>query len=90
MGIAIPHGKSETVVKPSLAFAKVTSGVDWDSLDGESAKLVFMIAVPQDSYGDIHLKILQRLSRKLMNDGFRQQLLAAVTKAEIKNLLEQI
>lgn len=90
MGIAIPHGKSASVVKPTLAFARSQAGIDWHSLDGEAAKLIFMIAVPENSRGDMHLKILQRLSRKLMDDDFRQALLEASDKKAINQLLSEI
>lgn len=90
MGIAIPHGKSASVVKPTLAFARSQAGINWHSLDGEAAKLIFMIAVPENSRGDMHLKILQRLSRKLMDDDFRQALLEAPDKQTINQLLSEM
>src|SRR5699024_9560386 len=49
MGIAIPHGKSKTVKKPAVAFGIKKNGVDWQSLDGSKAQLIFMIAVPEES-----------------------------------------
>jgi fructose PTS system EIIBC or EIIC component len=90
MNIAIPHGKSDAVKKPRVVFGIKKDGVDWKSLDGTDAKLIFMIAVPKESVGDAHLKILQMLSRKLMDDDFRKQLLAVNTKEEAHTLLETI
>lgn len=90
MGIAIPHGKSKYVKKPTVAFARSKTGVDWNSLDGEKAHLIFMIAVPEDSKGDAHLKILQRLSRKLMDDDFRKALLTAPNKPAVNKLLSEM
>ncbi|MCP3741984.1 fructose-specific PTS transporter subunit EIIC [Rossellomorea sp. BNER] len=90
MNIAIPHGKSDAVKKPRVVFGIKKDGVDWKSLDGTDAKLIFMIAVPKESVGDAHLKILQMLSRKLMDDDFRKQLLAVNTKEEAHALLETI
>lgn len=90
MGIAIPHGKSAYVTKPTLAFARSQQGIDWQSLDGEPAHLIFMIAVPENSQGDMHLKILQRLSRKLMDDDFRQALMEAPNKAAVNQLLSEM
>ncbi|WP_273124076.1 PTS fructose transporter subunit IIABC [Bacillus weihaiensis] len=90
MNIAIPHGKSNSVKKPSVVFGIKQSGVDWKSLDGTEAKLIFMIAVPQESEGNEHLKILQMLSRKLMDDRYREQLLAVQTKEEAYKLLSEI
>lgn len=88
-GIAIPHGKSNAVQTPSVAFALKKEGVDWMSLDGEPSQLIFMIAVPEESNNE-HLKILQMLSRKLMDDEFREELIAANTKEDVLRLLENI
>ncbi|WP_179033322.1 PTS fructose transporter subunit IIABC [Paenibacillus kribbensis] len=90
MNIAIPHGKSEAVLKPSVVFGIKRSGIDWESLDGSEAKLIFMIAVPRNSKDNTHLKVLQMLSRKLMDDHFREALLAVTTKEEAYQLLDQV
>lgn len=90
INIAIPHGKSAAVRKPSVAFGIKQSGIDWKSLDGTEAKLIFMIAVPKGNEGNEHLKILQMLSRKLMDDSFRERLLSVQTKAEAYKLLDEI
>ncbi|GED04044.1 PTS fructose transporter subunit IIABC [Bacillus atrophaeus] len=90
MNIAIPHGKSDAVKKPSVAFGIKRSGIDWNSLDGSEAKLIFMIAVPKDSGGNQHLKLLQMLSRKLMDDSYRERLLSVQTKEEAYQLLDEI
>ncbi|MCG8397463.1 PTS fructose transporter subunit IIABC [Bacillus atrophaeus] len=90
MNIAIPHGKSDAVKKPSVAFGIKRSGIDWNSLDGSEAKLIFMIAVPKDSGGNQHLKLLQMLSRKLMDDSYREKLLSVQTKEEAYTLLDEI
>ncbi|WP_371018548.1 fructose-specific PTS transporter subunit EIIC [Pseudalkalibacillus sp. JSM 102089] len=90
MNIAIPHGKSSAVRKPSVVFGLKQEGIDWNSLDGTEARLIFMIAVPKESEGDAHLKILQMLSRQLMDDQFREKLLTVQTTKEAYQLLEQI
>ena len=73
-----------------MAFARSQSGVDWHSLDGKLAHMTFMIAVPENSQGDMHLKILQRLSRKLMDDDFRQALMEAPDKTTVHQLLSEM
>lgn len=88
--VAIPHGKSATVRRPAVAFGLHKEGVDWNSLDGTPAKIIFMIAVPEESAGDAHLKILQMLSRKLMDDNFRKQLLNVQSTEEAYRLLDEI
>ncbi len=88
--IAIPHGKSNAVKRPAVVFGLKQAGVDWNSIDGTDAKIIFMIAVPEESAGDAHLKILQMLSRKLMDDTFRNKLLAVQTTEEAYQLLDTI
>lgn len=88
-GIAIPHGKSEAVKKSSIAIGKKKSGLDWQSLDGDLVKIVFMIAVPKERAGDEHLQILQQLSRKLLRNDFRDKLRKAETAEEIVQIMKK-
>jgi fructose PTS system EIIBC or EIIC component len=90
MNIAIPHGKSDAVKQPSVVFGIKKDGVDWNSLDGSDAKLIFMIAVPKESEGNEHLKILQLLSRQLMDEEYREKLLNVQSREEAYTLLEEI
>lgn len=86
-GVAIPHGKTNAVKEPFLTFAKVNQ-VDWNALDGEPVDLVFMIGVPEESAGSLHLKILAGISRKLMKEDFREGLRASKTPDAIIELLK--
>ncbi len=70
--VAIPHGKTDTVKKPTVAFARLKSEVKWS--DEENARYIFLIAVPETEAGDMHLHILAQLSRKIMREEFRDQL----------------
>ncbi len=90
MNIAVPHGKSSAVLKPRVVFGMKPEGVDWDSADGTPVKLIFMLAVPAENKGNEHLKILQMLSRKLMDDSFREHLLNVKTKQAAYELLDEI
>lgn len=81
--VAIPHGKTDAVNRPVIAFAKAPDGIEWDSLDGDPAKLIFMIGVPEAAEGDEHLRILALLSRRLIDDDFRNRLKAAITVEDV-------
>ena len=67
MGIVIPHSKSAGANSPMPAFVRITDGIDWNSLDGAPANLIFLISVPEADAGTEHLKILAALSRALVN-----------------------
>ncbi|MGP3772524.1 fructose-specific PTS transporter subunit EIIC [Streptomyces sp. SDT5-1] len=88
--IAIPHAKTDAVTAPVVAFARSSEGIEWGSLDGTKAKLVFMIAVPEAAAGDEHLRILALLSRKLMDTDFRARLQAAPDEAAILEVLAEV
>ncbi|MFC5027631.1 fructose-specific PTS transporter subunit EIIC [Streptomyces sp. DSM 41987] len=88
--IAIPHAKTDAVTSPLVGFARSADGIDWGSLDGTKAKLVFMISVPEAAAGDEHLRILAQLSRKLMDSGFRDRLQKAQDRDAILQVLAEI
>jgi PTS system nitrogen regulatory IIA component len=81
-GIAIPHGKSDLVKKPSVVFGKSKKGVDYNSMDGKPAYIFFLIAVPENS-DDLHLKVLAELSRSLMHEEVRKMLEKASTPEDV-------
>lgn len=82
MGIAIPHGKSSAVTKPSIVFGKSKKGIDFEALDEQPSYIIFLIAVPENSAND-HLKALSQLSRRLMNQEVREQLMKAESTEEV-------
>jgi PTS system fructose-specific IIC component len=88
--IAIPHAKTDAVTEPVVGFARSGQGVEWGSLDGTKARLVFMIAVPEAAAGDEHLRVLALLSRKLMDAGFRERLLAASDESALLGVLREV
>ncbi|MGW6567364.1 fructose-specific PTS transporter subunit EIIC [Streptomyces sp. NPDC054975] len=88
--IAIPHAKTDAVTAPVVGFARSAEGVEWGSLDGTKARLIFMITVPEAAAGDEHLRILAMLSRKLMDPGFRERLLAAADEADVLRVLGEV
>ena len=87
-GIAIPHGKTKAVKQASLAAAICKNGVDYESLDGEPAKLFFMIAVPDNS-DNLHLEVLARLSTILMDEKFRTSLINCSDKDQFLKLIDK-
>lgn len=88
MGVAIPHGKSSLVKKPSLVFGKSKDGIDYNSMDGKPAHLFFLIAAPENS-DDLHLKILAKLSRSLMHEEVRDELNKAETYEDVVNAFKK-
>ncbi len=89
-GVGIPHGKTDAVKEPTLAFAKTKELVKWGDEEEDLVNLIFMIAVPESAASDEHLKILATLSRKLINDDFRNSLLNTDDRVELNNILQGV
>lgn len=87
MGIAIPHCKSDAVTKAGLAAMVVKDGVDFESLDGTPAKIIFLIAAPNTD-DNVHLQVLSKLSVMLMDEQFTNSLINAGSVDEFLNIID--
>ena len=86
-GVAIPHAKTAAVARPGLSAITAPAGVDYEALDGNPTNLLFMIAAPED--GNLHLEVLSRLMTLLMDESFRNELLAAKTADEFLAVIDR-
>ena len=86
-GIATPHAKSAGVKKAALAAMTVPAGIDFESLDGNPARLFFMIAAPEGA-ADAHIELLQQLSTMIMDNDFKEALIAARSKEEFLKIID--
>ena len=87
--IGLPHAKSKHIQTPSVVFGRSTQGIDFDSLDGEKAHLFFLICIPYDG-ANLHLKVLAMLSRSLLHESFREELMHATSDQEVLNILQRV
>lgn len=87
MGIAIPHCKSDAVTKAGLAAMVVKDGVDFESLDGTPAKIIFLIAAP-NTEDNVHLQVLSKFSVMLMDEQFTNSLINAGSVDEFLNIID--
>ncbi len=85
-GMALPHCKSPHVVVPSIAVARVAETIRWSD-EEHAVALVILIAIPERSAADAHLKIIAALARRLMHEEYRQTLLSASTREEVVDLV---
>lgn len=91
-GLAIPHGKSDTVLKASFAVATLEKPVsDWESLDPENrVELVILLAIPTAEAGSTHLALLSEFVTRLTDESYKNRLLEASTPSELERRLDQI
>lgn len=86
-GIATPHAKSKGVKAPGLAAMTIPQGIEFESMDGNPARLFFAIAAP-DTGADEHLMILSKLATMIMDPDFKEALIAAKTKQEFLKIID--
>ena len=81
-GIAIPHGKTDTVRELVGAFATITGTVEFDALDNQPVRLAFLLLGPPNATGP-HIKMLSRISRVLNRETVGQQLSQADSPVDV-------
>ncbi len=87
-GVAIPHGKADFVTQLVGAVGVSRTGMNFDSLDGESTHIFFLLVAPQASAGP-HLKALARISRLLKEKHFRESLRQAKDPKALMKVLQE-
>ncbi len=88
-GFGIPHGRTSTILKPTVLFIRSNVPIKWDSLDGKPLQNLFVLLIP-DEQGDEHLKILALIARHLMKKEFRTRIQQANTKTELLDIIKEI
>jgi nitrogen PTS system EIIA component len=88
-GIAIPHGKLDSVQSIIVGFGLSRKGVEYESLDNKPVHIFFLLLTPENSTGG-HLKVLAQISKLLKMEHFRQDLIAAESVDDIYDtIMEQ-
>lgn len=88
--VAIPHGKSSSVIDPFVAFLKAKEPFLWDERNDNLVDLIFLIGVPEEKAGNLHLMVLSEISKKLIDDAFRDELRMAHSNEEAYQKLNEI
>ncbi len=88
MGIAIPHARSNAVKDLVIVFGRSQEGVDFSSLDGKPAHLIFLIAGPENKKSE-YLFALAKLSKLLRKDEVRIELNKAKNEEEVIAIIKK-
>lgn len=86
--LALPHAKSVGVSQPVMAFATLSNPINFDSIDDEPVRIVFLLATPEEMLAE-HLKLLGRITRLAGRDDVRQRLMLSTSAAEIIELFRE-
>lgn len=87
-GFAIPHGKTDAVSDIVAAFGITEHPIDYQSLDHEPVRLLFLL-IGKDSLVGAHIKLLSRISRLMNKEELRNTLLEATSPAQILQILKE-
>ena len=86
--IAIPHGLTDQVNKASVAIAKVKNPVEWERLDDQPVRLIFLLAAPTNELEKTHLQMLAQLASVLAYKEHVDALMECETKEQFFELFE--
>ncbi|MYL45223.1 PTS sugar transporter subunit IIA [Virgibacillus halodenitrificans] len=88
-GFAIPHTQCAGILKPAIVIVRTETGIEWESFDDQPAFFFIALLIPKEEAGSTHLQALSSLSRVLMDDNKRQELLEAQTNEKLAALVEK-
>lgn len=86
-GIALPHARNAIVGlvdRPIIVFGRHPTGVPYGAIDGQPARLFFLLIAPTVTQ---HLAMLAKISRLLRDPKLRQNLLAADSPERARALI---
>lgn len=84
--IAIPHGKSDAVIKTTVAIATLEDEIYWETLDGKGVKVIILFAVQDTDATTTHILLLQKVAILLADDDFLESLKAVSSVDELYQL----
>lgn len=85
-GIALPHGRTDTVSDIVCMLGVHPRGVDFGAPDNQPTHIFVLLLVPA-TVGCNHIHFLANLSRRLMEQSVRLALLGAQTREQALNAI---
>ena len=87
-GIAIPHGKSDSVLHTAVAIGRSDHDLEWRSIDDKPVRLIIMLAIKSVDK-TVHMKLLSNVATSLCQRDVIEQIFISEDKKEIIELFEQ-
>lgn len=89
-GVAIPHGKDDSVGGVVLSIGTSKEGIEFDAIDGELVHLIFLVLADSEN-PRAHVSLLADIARCLLVPGAYRKLCEAPTPEELIRLfMEEI
>jgi len=85
-GVAFPHARVDNLDKLVGLFARSSTGIDFDAIDGEPVNLFFCLFSPKDESTE-HVAALSRIAKIMRNNDWCRFLVKARSVKEIYELL---
>ena len=85
-GIAIPHGKTDSVDELIVAIALKPTGVDFEAMD-EKPSTIFVLTLSPTNRTGPHIQFLAEISKLLGQEKLRTNLLTAQSEKDVLALL---
>lgn len=88
-GIAIPHGKSDAVIRNCIAIGKLHTPIAWESIDGEPVRVIILFAVQKSSGADAHVRMMARVAGALADEDICTRMREAANRDQLFDALTQ-
>jgi fructose-specific phosphotransferase system IIA component len=90
-GVAFPHAKSDAVKRVTFALGRTTESVDFEALDSQPVRLIFVIGAPREAEpSGVYLNLMARLSFLMKDEDNRAALLTAESASDVFEILDSV
>ncbi|MCL2441051.1 MAG: cation:proton antiporter [Treponema sp.] len=87
-GIALPHAKTDGIIDTSVAIGVSKSGVDFESVDGQSSQLFVLIVSPKKDCG-LYVQFLAAIGAIFRNKTLRDAVIYSANEQEAADLIKK-
>jgi PTS system fructose-specific IIC component len=87
-GLAVPHARMNAIKKPCVILGRSSTGVDFDSPDGQPARLIFLLLTPGEQ-PESQIELLNVVSQTFGDEEVRREVLTAKSPTELMAILNR-
>lgn len=85
-GVAIPHGKDDSVPRLVAAFGISTRGIPFHGVDPQPAQVIFLLLARSNNPGP-HIQALASIAELIQSPTFVKRVMAARNAAEVLDII---